>query len=322
MNSKAVLKHLLVFAVVVGLIGPVAAQSYPSRPVTVIVPYTAGGPTDVVMRALAEVASKHLGQPIVIENKAGGTGTIGPATMAATAKPDGYTLSQMPVTTHRLPLMQSATWKTDDFTYILQLSGYVFAMFASADTPFKAWEDVVEFAKKNPGKVTYATPGPGSSQHIGTEMIAEMAAIKLVHVPFKGATEVNAAVAGGHVMLGVGGTSAKPLADSGKLRFLNAWTARRVPSLPETPTLAELGYPVQIDGPFGLTGPKGMDPTVVQKIHDAFKKALEDSSVIEALARFEMTPNYKGMSDYRAAVQEQIKIEQALLGRMGLLRKD
>ena len=110
---------------------------------------------------MAEAASKHIGQPIIIENKAGGGGTVGPATMAATAKPDGYTLVQMPITVYRLPLMQKTTWDPEnDFTYIVHLTGYVFAMFAGADTPFKKWEDVVEYAKANPGKVTYATPGP------------------------------------------------------------------------------------------------------------------------------------------------------------------
>jgi tripartite-type tricarboxylate transporter receptor subunit TctC len=274
------------------------------------------------MRAIADVAAKHLGQPIVIENKAGGSGTVGPATMAAAAKPDGYTLAQMPITVYRLPLMQKTTWKADDFTYIIHLTGYVFAMFAGADTPFKKWEDVIDYAKKNPGKVTYGSTGTGSSLHLGTEMIAEKAGIKLVHVPFKGAAEVNAAVAGGHVMLGSSGTSIRPLVDAGKARFLNVWTAKRVTFLPEIPTLQDLGYPYVIDSPWGLAGPKGMDPKVVAKIHDAFKKALEDKSVIESLARFDMVPNYKSTADYNTAVKEQIKLEEALLKRIGLERKD
>ena len=299
-----------------------SGQEYPAKPINLIVPWPAGGPTDITMRAMAEAASKHIGQPIVIENKAGGAGTVGPATMAATAKPDGYTLVQMPITVYRLPLMQKTTWKADDFTYIIHLTGYVFAMFAGADTPFKKWEDVVEYAKANPGKVTYGSTGTGSSLHLGTEMISEKAGIKLVHVPFKGAAEVNAAIAGGHVMLGSSGTSVKPLVDAGKARFLNVWTAKRVTFLPEIPTLQDLGYPYVIDSPWGLAGPKGMDPKVVAKIHDAFKKALEEPSVIETLARFDMVPNYKGTADYNVAVQEQIKVEEALLKRIGLERKD
>jgi tripartite-type tricarboxylate transporter receptor subunit TctC len=322
MNNKRGLKTILASIVMMGLASAVSAQDYPSKPITLIVPWPAGGPTDITMRAMAEAASKHLGQPIVVENKAGGGGTVGPATMAATAKPDGYTLAQMPITVYRLPLMQKTTWKADDFTYIIHLTGYVFAAFANADTPFKTWQDVLDYAKQNPGKITYGSTGSGTSLHLGMEMLAEKSGVKFTHVPFKGAAEVNAAVAGGHVMLGASGTSIKPLVDAGKARFLNVWTAKRVSFLPEIPTLQELGYPYVIDSPWGLAGPKGMDPKVVAKIHDAFKKALEEKSVIDSLARFDMVPNYKGTSDYNVAVQEQIKLEEALLKRIGMERKD
>jgi tripartite-type tricarboxylate transporter receptor subunit TctC len=322
MNKQRGVKTILASVGMMVLASAASAQDYPSKPITLIIPWPAGGPTDITMRAMAEAAAKHLGQPIVVENKAGGSGTVGPATMAAAAKPDGYTIAQMPITVYRLPLMQKTTWKADDFSYIIHLTGYVFAMFANADTPFKKWDDVIEYAKKNPGKVTYGSTGSGGSLHLGTEMIAEKAGIKLVHVPFKGAAEVNAAVAGGHVMLGSSGTSIKPLVDAGKARFLNVWTAKRVSFLPEIPTLQDLGYPYVIDSPWGLAGPKGMDPKVVARLHDAFKKALEEKSVIDTLARFDMVPNYKGTADYTTAVKEQIKLEEALLDRLGLLKKD
>lgn len=301
--------------------GGALAQEFPTKPITLIVPFPAGGPTDLAMRALGDAASKHLGQPVIVENKAGGAGTVGPATMAATAKPDGYTISQMPITVYRLPLMQETTWKPDDFSYIIHLTGYVFAHIAAADTPFKTWADVVEYAKKNPGKVTYGSSGTGGSPHLGTEQVAEKDGIKLTHVPFKGAAELHAAVAGGHVMVGAGGASSKQIVDAGKARFLNVWTAKRQKSFPEVPTLQEIGYPFVIDSPFGIAGPKGMDPKVVQKLHDAFKKAIEDPAVIETLDRFEMVPNYKNSADYKLAVDEQIRLERGLLERIGLLKK-
>ena len=322
MNNQRGLKTILASIGMMVLASAASAQDYPSKPITLIVPWPAGGPTDVTMRAMAEAAAKHLGQPIIIENKAGGGGTVGPATMAAAAKPDGYTIAQMPITVYRLPLMQKTTWKADDFTYIIHLTGYVFAAFASADTPFKNWEDVIDYAKANPGKITYGSTGSGSSLHLGMEMLAEKSGVKFTHVPFKGAAEVNAAVAGGHVMLGASGTSIRPLVDAGKARFLNVWTAKRVSFLPDIPTLQDLGYPYVIDSPWGLAGPKGMDPKVVAKIHDAFKKALEEQPVIDSLARFDMVPNYKGTADYDVAVQEQIKLEEALLKRIGMERKD
>jgi tripartite-type tricarboxylate transporter receptor subunit TctC len=309
--------------VAVGLLFPhhVLAQEFPTKPITLIVPFPAGGPTDLALRALAESASKHLGQPILVDNKAGGAGTVGPATMAATAKPDGYTITQMPVTVYRLPLMQETTWKPDDFTYIIHLTGYVFAHIAAADTPFKTWKDVVDYAKANPGKVTYGSSGVGGSPHLGTEQVAEKDGIKLVHVPFKGAAELHAAVAGGHVMVGAGGASSKQIVDAGKARFLNVWTAKRQKSFTEVPTLTEIGYPFVIDSPFGIAGPKGMDPKIVQKLHDAFKKAIEDPMVVQVLDRFEMVPNYKNSADYKQAVDDQIKLERGLLERIGMLKK-
>ena len=152
------------FAAIGMLISAAAgAQEYPTKPITLIVPWPAGGSTDISMRAIAESASKVLGQPIAIDNKAGGGGTVGPATMAAASKPDGYTIAQLPITVFRLPLMQEVSWDPDkDFSYIIHLTGYTFGVTISAELPYKTWKDVVEYAKQNPGKVTYATPGTGT----------------------------------------------------------------------------------------------------------------------------------------------------------------
>ena len=224
--------------------GPAVAQDYPTKPITLIIPWVAGGPTDIVMRAVAESAQKHLGQPIVVENKAGGGGSVGPAQMAATAKPDGYTISQMPDAVYRMQITQKTTYDSQtDFTYIIALTGYAYGVTVPMESPFKTWQDVVAFAKDNPGKVNFGSPGAASTPHIGMERIQKQLGIKLVHVPFKGALEVNVAVAGGHIMVGASGTSAKSLADAGKLRFLNIWTPNRLKMLPDVPTLRELGIP-------------------------------------------------------------------------------
>ena len=298
------------------------AQEYPTKPITLIVPWPAGGSTDISMRAIAESASKVLGQPIAIDNKAGGGGTVGPATMAAAAKSDGYTIAQIPITVFRLPLMQEVSWDpSKDFTYIVHLTGYTFGVTTSAEGPFKTWKDVVDYAKANPGKVTYATPGTGSSLHIGMEQIAAMAGIKLTQVPFKGGAETNAAVLGQHTMLQANSTGWKPLVDAGNLRLLMLWTAVRSPNYPDTPTLKELGYPLVYDSPFGIAGPKGMDPKIVAKLHDAFKKAVEDPAVIATLAKYDMVPNYKNTEDYRKAVVEITESERKVIDSLGLAKK-
>ena len=299
------------------------AQAYPAKPVTMVVPWPAGGSTDIVMRAISEAAAKHLGQPIVIDNKPGASGTLGPAVVAATAKPDGYTLAQIPITVMRLPLMQKVTWDArKDFTYVVHLTGYTFGITAKADGPFKTWQDVVAFAKENPGKVTYATPGTGTSLHIGMEQIAARAGIQMTHVPFKGGAETNAAVLGGHTSLQADSTGWKPLVEGGQLRLLAIWTGERSKVWPDTPTLKELGYPFVFDSPFGIAGPKGMDAEVVKKLHDAFKKALEEPAVIAMMAKYDMVPRYLDTEAYRKAVEEVISSEQAALEKIGLAKKD
>ncbi|MDF3063181.1 MAG: tripartite tricarboxylate transporter substrate binding protein [Microvirga sp.] len=301
--------------------GSALAQDYPAKPVTLIVPWPAGGSTDVAMRAIAEAASKHLGQPIVVDNKAGGSGTVGPATMAATGKPDGYTIAQIPITVFRLPLMQKTTWDPlKDFTYIVHLTGYTFGITSNAESQFKTWNDVVEYAKANPGKVTYATPGAGTSLHIGMEQIAAKAGIKLTHVPFKGGAETNAAVLGGHTTLQADSSGWKPLVEAGKLRLLAIWTANRSKNWPDTPTLKELGYGFVFDSPFGIAGPKGMDPKVVAKLHDALKKAIDDPAVQEQLAKYDMVVNYKNTEEYRKFVAESVETEKKVLSDLGLAK--
>jgi tripartite-type tricarboxylate transporter receptor subunit TctC len=298
------------------------AQDYPTKPITLIVPWPAGGSTDISMRAIADSASKVLGQPIAVDNKAGGGGTVGPATMAAASKPDGYTIAQLPITVFRLPLMQEVSWDpSKDFSYIIHLTGYTFGVTTSSESQFKTWKDVVDYAKANPGKVTYATPGTGTSLHVGMEQIATMAGIKLTQVPFKGGAETNAAVLGQHTVLQADSTGWKPLVDAGKLRLLMVWTAVRSPNYPDVPTLKELGYPMVYDSPFGIGGPKGMDPKIVAKLHDAFKKAIEDPAVIATLAKYDMVPNYKNTEDYKKFVVEVTESERKVIEGLGLGKK-
>lgn len=308
----------------VGLGEAASAQgTFPAKPITLICPWPAGGPTDVVMRAMAEVAGKHLGQSVIIDNKSGATGTLGPATMAATAKPDGYTLTQIPISVTRLPMMQKTSFDTvKDFTYIIQMTGYVFGTSTQGESPYKKWSDVIEAAKANPGKITYGHTGFGSSLHIGMEQMAAHSGVKLTQVPFKGEAEIFAALMGGHVDLMAAGTGRQDMIDSGKLRVLNIWTEKRSKRIPDVPSIRELGYPFTFDSPWGFAGPKGMDPAIVKIIHDAFKKTLDDPGVQATMEKFEMVPAYKNTADYTAFIPEQIKQERGFLDRIGLLRKE
>ena len=140
-------------------------------------------------------------------------------------------------------------------------------------------------------------------------------------MPFKGGAETNAAVLGQHTMLQADSTGWKPLVDSGKLRLLMLWTAERSPNYPNVPTLKELGYPFVFDSPFGIAGPKGMDPKVVAKLHDAFKKAIDDPGIKATLAKYDMVVNYKNTADYVKFVKEVTDSERKVVEQLGLGKK-
>lgn len=310
---------------------PASAQDFPAKPITLLVAFPAGGAGDIVMRAMAEVAGKKLGQPVVVDNRVGASGTLAPATMAATAKPDGYTISQTVLPLVRVALMQKVTYDpAKDFTYIANLTAYTFGIVAKADGPFKTWADVVKFAKENPGKVTYASPGVGTSLHVGMEELTAREQIKVTHVPMKGAGESSAAVLGDHVMLQVDATNWRPLVEAGKLRPLMVWSQTRLKSLPDVPTLSELvpavkdggEIPAMFESPFGISGPKGMPAPVVKKLQDAFEAATKDESVLATLAKYDMNPKFMTSEQYTKFMIDAIKLEKQTLDRVGLSRKE
>jgi len=311
---------LLVAAIILGVFAvSVTAADFPSKPVTLIVPWAPGGSSDVVLRVLAETTSKYLGQPVVAENKPGGGGTVGPATMVAAAKPDGYTVSQIPITVFRYPYMMKVTWDAlKDFTYIIHLTGYTFGVVVKKDAPWKTWNEFIAYAKANPGKVTYATPGAGTSLHITMEMLAIRQGIKWIQVPMKGGAETTPAVLGGHVMATADSTGWAPQVDSGDLRLLVTWGNQRTKRWPNVPTLKELGYGVVSNSPFGIAGPKGMDPKVVKILHDAFKKGMEDPAFQKILEKFDMEPFYTNTEDYVKYVKELCEEEKENVEKLGL----
>jgi len=300
----------------------VSAQQFPSKAVTIYVPYAAGGSTDVVTRVLAEETTKFLGQPVVVENKPGGGGTVAAATMAATAKSDGYTISMMPITVYRYPHMMKVSYDPlKDFTYIIHVTGYTFGIVVKADAPWKTFNEFVAYAKANPGKVTYATPGAGTTLHITMEMFAKKHGIKWTQVPMKGGAETTPAVLGGHVTATADSTGWAPQVDAGQLRLLVTWGNTRTKRWPTVPTLKELGYGIVSNSPFGLAGPKNMDPTVVKILHDALKKGMESPAFQNILARFDMETFYKNSADYMKFAKELYEEERQNVESLGLKKK-
>jgi tripartite-type tricarboxylate transporter receptor subunit TctC len=297
--------------------------AFPNKPITLIVPWQASLTADLLLRGMAEIASTHLGQPIIIDNKPGASGTLGPATMAASAKPDGYTIAQLAITVFRLPSMQKMPFDpVTDFTPIIHLAGYQFGTVCKGDSPFKAWADVIAYAKENPGKVTYATGGPNTTPNIGMEMMASHSGVKFTHVPMKGGSESIAAVLGGHVMLQAESPSWQAQVEAGGMRLLSIWTKERHKRWPAVPTIKELGYPFAFDSPFGLGGPKGMDPAIVKTLHDAFKKAFDDPKSQELLDKFNFAGSYLNTADYAKFVPDLVASEKAIVEKLGLVKKE
>jgi len=315
---------VLLFAVlaVTFIPGTVRAQGYPERPVTLIVPWPAGGSTDVALRALGDAMAKHLGNRVVIDNKPGAGGTVGPGGMAANAKPDGYTIAQIPITVFRMPHMQKVNFDPmSDFTYIIGLTGYTFGVVVRADSPWKTWKEFLAYAKANPGKVSYGTPGTGTTLHITMEEIAAREGIEWLHVPFKGAADNIAALAGGHIMANADSTGWADMVDSGRFRLLVTWGAQRTKRWPNVPTLQELGHGIVSNSPFGIAGPKGMDPKVVKILHDVIRKAMEDPVYLKTIERLDQEPWYLGTEDYARYARETYAKEKAAIERLGLARK-
>jgi tripartite-type tricarboxylate transporter receptor subunit TctC len=299
--------------------GSAQAQSFPARPVTLIVPWAAGGTTDIGMRALATATEKHLGQSIVIENRAGGSGTLGPGQMAATAKPDGYTLAQIPITVFRFPFMTKTTFDpAKDFSYIIGVSGYTFGVVVKPDAPWKTFPELLAEAKANPGKINYGTPGAGTSLHITMEQIAKQQGIKWTHVPYKGSAETSTAILGGHIHAVADSSGWAQLVNMGQLRLLVTWGAGRTRNWPAAPTLKEVGIDMVSNSPFGIAGPRGMEPGVVKVLHDAFKKGMEEPSYAEAMAKLDMEPFYLSSENYAKFAVEQIAEAKRFVAELGL----
>jgi tripartite-type tricarboxylate transporter receptor subunit TctC len=311
---------LLVLAA--GLLLPALAhaQQFPAKPVTLIVPWPAGGSTDIYFRKLGEITAKHLGQNLVIENRPGGSGNNGPTTMAKTAQPDGYTISQLTISAFRAPHMQKVDWNpVTDFTYIIGLAGYTFGVVVKSDSPFKSFRDVLEYAKANPGKLSYATPGTGTSLHLAMEEVAAKAGVQFLHVPFKGYADGAIALMGGHVMMQVDSTGWAKQVDAGAQRLLATLGEKRTRW--GAPTVMELGVDTVSASPFGLVGPKGMSPQVVKTLHDAFKRSLDDPEYLKLLATLDQPAWYQTSEDYAKWAAQTFKAERATIERVGLLAK-
>lgn len=314
---------LAVLYCLAGLPLEAVADSYPNKPIRLLVGFGAGGPTDITFRKLAELASRQLGQPIVVENKPGAGATLAPAMMARLDKADGYTIAAATAGLLRYPHMQKVDWDPlRDFTWISGLGGYTFVLAVKANAPFRTVRDLVEYAKVNPGKVTIATAGSGTTMHLLSEAFAGMAGVDITHVGFRSSSEAVTNLIGGHTIASLDAAgSVLPFVDSGDLRLLMSFDAVAPDWMPQLPTAKSLGYDLAYPAPYGLVGPKGMPSEVVRKLDAAFKTAVDSPEYASLLKGLRQTYWYQGPDSYARWAHDFYLSERSLVERAKLEKR-
>jgi tripartite-type tricarboxylate transporter receptor subunit TctC len=260
-------RHLLAATLATLARGPARALSpgapYPVRTITLWVPWPAGGATDLTLRLLAEIAGRHLGQRVIVENRGGAGGTLA-MPILQNAAPDGYMIAQMPQPVFRAPWMQKVLWDpVRDTTPILQLSGVTFGLVTHPGHAIRTLDDLFALAHARRGALSVATNGVGTTPHLLMDQMMAARGLAYVHVPYKGTAEQMLAVASGQVDVGLNSSGFAPYVDSGRLRLLAVFNEQRSRRWPATPTVRELGFPLAASSPYGLAGPRGLPAPVV-----------------------------------------------------------
>ncbi len=300
--------------------GSLSRAEFPERPITLIANYSAGGGADLSARALAKKAEKALGQPVAVVNRAGAGGTVGMAAIAA-SKPDGYTIG---VTTYGpltfAPHMNDLPYDPlKDFEYIMGYGRYMYGPVVRSDSQFKTLKDLVQYAKANPGKIKYSLIGLPTPNNFGMVYLAKAEGVKWEPVVFKDTPATVAACLGGHVDI----VSQNPgdvvsYIKAGRLRLLASFSDIRWPWVPEIPTAKELGYKFDVNSWLALGTPRGVPKPALDKLRDAFKKAIDDPEFVEIMDRIYIPPAYKTPEEYRNLVEAGYKESEVMIRELGL----
>jgi tripartite-type tricarboxylate transporter receptor subunit TctC len=317
-------RRLLGSALALGAARGLRAQPgdrFPTRPITLWIPWPAGGATDLTLRLLADLAARHLGQRLVTENRSGAGGTLVMPVLQQSA-PDGYAIAQMPQTVFRAAFTHKVAWDPiRDTTPIVQVSGVTFGIVVPEGSPLRTLDDIVSWGRANPGRLTVATNGVGTTPHVVMEQLLGERGIGYVHVPYKGTAEQMLAVASGQVMVGVNSNGFAPYVDSGQLRLLVTFGERRTKRWPQVPTLKELGHGIVAQSPYGIAGPAGLPAEVVRVLHEAFRAAMHEPAHTAELARYDQELAYLGPEDYGRAMKAAVEAERRTVERLGLARR-
>lgn len=293
------------------------AAAFPSKPITLIIPFPAGGMMDAALRALAEAASRDLGQPVILMHRPGAGGVTGVSALATMGEADGYTLAVMHNSVIRWPHMYKVEWDPRvDFTYVMGLANMATGVVVSADAPWKSLAELLADAKARPGTLSWGNVGAISANRIYAERLARLSGSKFNFVPFKGGNEQLTAVVGRHVDV-YGDPGFGAMAVGGKLRVLATFTEQRLPRWPQVPTVKELGYDLVVQSPVGLVAPKKMPPAVLARLQAAFIKAADDANYIRIRNDFDLAPWVADSATYRQYGVKQFALEKQMLDEIG-----
>ncbi|MFZ9195944.1 MAG: tripartite tricarboxylate transporter substrate binding protein [Burkholderiales bacterium] len=266
---QGVIRLFAAAALIAGASGDAMAQSFPTRPVRMIVPYPAGGGTDIISRTVAQKLGEKWGQQVIVDNRAGANGIIG-TDLAAKSKPDGYTLVVVIATQAINPaLYPKIPYNSEtDFAPVSLMAQYPFILTTHPSVPAKSVREFIALAKKRPGELSYASSGNGSGPHLGFELFKSIASINVVHIPYKGAGPANTELISGQVQAFFNNILAgRPHIQSGRLRVIAATSAKRSQAMPEIPTFAESGVPgFDVTGWYALLAPAGTPASIVNKV--------------------------------------------------------
>jgi tripartite-type tricarboxylate transporter receptor subunit TctC len=301
---------------------PARAQApYPTRPIECVIPFAPGGPTDTAIRIIQPQLSANLGAPLVLVNKAGGGGALGMDAVAK-AKPDGYTLAAtVRSTVTILPATQpDVTYKLSDFAVVGAFAVDSQVVLVKAGSPWKTLEELVEFAKKNPGKISYGTAGLGTNSFFTMELLKLTYGLDMTHVPFGGSGPVKNAVLGGHVQ--VGAASLSPMLSvlrSGDVVALVTSATRRIPSIPNVPTMTEKGQPdASLSTWAEIYAPAKTPRPIVERLAQALEKTMKDPAVVSAIEKAGLVVEYHGPEDTVKLIQRENEIVTRLARQLGL----
>jgi tripartite-type tricarboxylate transporter receptor subunit TctC len=284
------------------------AQSYPTRPIRLVVPFGTGGGTDILARIVEPLVTKALGQPLVIENRAGGGSTIG-MDVVAKAAPDGYTLVMTDTSIAVNPSLKPLPYDTiHDFAPVSLLATAPVILVAHPSVPAKTLAEFVALAKAKPGELNYASGGIGASTHLGGELLKFVAGIDMRHVPYKGTGPAMNDLIGGHVQVMFSGiSSARPYMDGGALRALAVTGDTRNAAVPDVPTFAEAGLPgVTASTYWGVLAPKGTPKEMVDRLSTEFAKAVRDPEVVKRIGELGYLPIGGSPQDYADNIKSEI----------------